>query len=70
VRSDPALTINETSIPGQSCSLLQHVTDYLLDIRLRAGICPARERMEKGERIGRIRERLGLWRSKGSIWSI
>ena len=52
MRSDPALTISKTSIPGQLCRLLQHVTDYLLDIRLRAGIRPARKRVEKGERIG------------------
>jgi hypothetical protein len=57
VRSDPALTIRKTSIPGQLCRLLQHVTDYLLDIRLRAGIRPARERMEKKERIDRNQDK-------------
>jgi hypothetical protein len=53
VRTDPALTQLTLSIPGQLCRLLQHVTDYLLDIRLRAGIRPARERMETMDGFGR-----------------
>ena len=31
------------SIPSQSCRLLQHVTDYLLDIRFGRGLPPARD---------------------------
>ena len=57
MRSDPALTISKTSIPSRLCRLLQHVTDYLLDIRLRAGIRPARKRVEKGERIDRNQDK-------------
>jgi hypothetical protein len=64
VRTYLALTRLNPQIPGQSCSFLQHVTDYLLDIRLRAGIRPARERVETGKGTGgkRLTQAVALMR--------
>ena len=55
------------SIPSQSCRLLHHVTDYLLDIRLRAGAAsrPRADGEDRRTRRHPVRPgRRGAWRGK------